>query len=281
MLKLIPMTALAGFLAAGVFAQNENADPARLKADIAKLKREISRVEADILRTDSLTRGEVTAGLATEERFLRDRERREKENQALEARVKETRAKISAEQSRLAGSKNAVEEIHSRNKALLRTLAALTDSLLLRIEAAPPWDLDARRDRLLSLKRDLEAGTPAPEEAFDRLTAILKDEIKSGDEIALFNRPVTRENGETVNAQILKLGDQVLVYVDEEGRNFGILEKRRENGKTLWGWREKLDTKEKSAVKRAILVKAGRTAPQLISLGIAFSLDSAAAEGGR
>lgn len=281
MLRLIPIPVLAGMLAAGVLAQGENADPARLKADIARLKREISRVEADILRTDSLTRGEAAAGLAAEERFRRDRERREKENHALEARIRETRAKISGEQSRLTGSKNAAEEIRSRSKTLLRTLAAVTDSLLLRIEAAPPWDLEARRERLLSLKRDLDAGAPSPEEALVRLTAILRDEIKSGDEIALFNRPVTRENGETVNAQILRLGNQALVYVDEEGRNFGILEKRRENGKTLWGWREKLDTQEKTAVKRAILVKAGRDAPQLIPLEITLSLDSTAAEGGR
>ena len=228
---LLALGFLLGTLPMLVMAQtSEPADEiARLKSDIARLKKEVQRTDADLQRTDSLTREENAAAAQNLDRWKRDKERRDKENQALTARIQETRSKIAAEQSRMRGYLNGVEEIKAHDKALLKIFSELADSLLARIESGPPWDMDTRRDRVLALKRDLEAGSATPDEAFGRLAAILKEEIKGGDEVALFNRPLTRQNGEVVNAQILKLGNQALMYMDEEGKKFGVMENRIDN----------------------------------------------------
>ena len=267
------------------WAAGQTSDPAeeaaKLKADVVRLKREAQRSDADLRRTDSLIREENEAAGKNLERWQRDRERREKENQELNGRVQQTRSKITAEQTRMRNYLNGIEEIKAREKALLGLLSGFADSLLARIESGPPWDLETRRDRLLSLKRDIEAGSAAPEEVFGRLAAMLKEEIKNGDEIALFNRPMTRQNGEVINAQLLKFGNQTLMYMDDEGGKFGVLERRSENGKPVYAWRENLDFGEQNAVKLALAVKAGRAAPQLVPLVIPLSPDSASPKGGQ
>ena len=281
--RFLKMALACAFAAGMASAQTDpNDEAARLKSDIARLKKEIQRGNSDIRHADSLTRDENAAAAQNLDRWQRDRERRTKENQELSTRIQATRSKIAGEQSRMHGYLNGVEEIKAQEKALFRIFDLYADYLRIRIESGPVWDIDTRRDRLLSLKRDLEAGSASPEEAFARLSAIFKEEIKGGDEIALFNRPLTRQNGEVVNAQILKLGNQSVMYMDDEDKQFGIMEKRVENGKTVFVWREDLSFEEKNAVKLALAVKAGREAPQLVSLNLALTLDSTvAAKGGR
>jgi hypothetical protein len=273
---------LAGtFVPAGAQEPATAAEAARIRNDIARLKREVARAEAEARKTDSLMRDEQAAAARSQERLARDRERREKENAMLSGRIQETRAKISAERTRGQGYANGIEEIKARDKALLGFFATLGDSLLVRIETGLPWDPEVRRDRLLSLKRDLEGGTASPDEAFSRLSAILKEETKNGDEIALLSRPLTRRNGEVVNAQILKIGNQMLLYADDEGKKFGILEPRVENGKTVYNWREELSFADRTAVKKAVAVKSGREAPQLVPLPLSLTQLVAAAQDDR
>ena len=108
-----------------------------------------------------------------------------------------------------------------------------------------------------------------------------KEEIKNGDEVALFSRPVTRQNGEIVNAQLLKIGNQMIAYMDDESGKFGTLERRFENGKITYVWNENLDFSQRNAIKLALSVKSGREAPQLVPLDIRLMLDSSVTQGGR
>ncbi len=243
-----------------------NGEVERLRAEIVRLKRDIARAESEIRRNDSLGREEQAADAQNRERLSRDRERREKENAALEARVRDTRARISSEKAREGSYKTEADEIVARQKTVLAFLAVVADSLASRVDAGIPWDVSARKDRVLSLQRDITAGSTTPEEAFARLGALLREEIKNGDEVTLSTRPLTRQNGEVVNAQILKIGNQAILYVDDEGKKFGILEPHTQGGLTSWVWRERLDLSERSAIKRAVGVKAGREAPQLVPL---------------
>jgi hypothetical protein len=159
----------------------------------------------------------------------------------------------------------------AREKHLLQVLVGWCDSLSTRLDQAPPYDLEARRDRVTALKRDLEAGTATPEEALGRFTAILKDEIKTGDEISLLNRPLTLKNGEVINAQILKLGNLGLVYSDDQNEIFGALTRGPDGA---FAWKEDLSSAEKSAIKKAVEVKAARMAPQLITVSLPLRLES-------
>jgi hypothetical protein len=271
---------LAGTVVPAWSQEPAAAEAARLRADIVRLKREVAKAEAEARKTDSLTRDEQSAAARSQERLGRDRDRREKENAALTGRIQETRSKINVERTRGQGYANGIEEIKARDKALLGFFATLADSLLVRIDNGLPWDPEVRRDRLLSLKRDLEGGIAAPDEAFSRLTAILKEETKNGDEITLLSRPLTRRNGEVVNAQIVKIGNQLLMYADDENKKFGILEPRLVDGKTVYTWREDLGFADRTAVKKAVAVKSGREAPQLVILPVTLT-NLSAQEGGR
>lgn len=249
-------------------AQGNAEEAARLRAEITRLTSEVRRADGEIRRTDSLARVEQAAAASTQERMARDLERRERENAALEARVRDARARIATERAREASHQAGLEELKARDRALLDALAAVTDSLLARVESGLPWDTDTRRERLLSLRRDLESGTAAPEEAFARVLAMLREETRAGDEVTLSTRPFTRANGEVINAQMLKIGAQAVVYIDDEGKRYGILEPRGTGKGVAWEWREDLTLSERNAVRRAVAVKAGREAPQLAPLSI-------------
>lgn len=260
--------AAAAFAPGGAQAQGDGAETARLRGDIERLKRDIQRAEADIRRTDSLMRVEQAAAARTQERLKRDRERRERENAALESRIRDARNRIASEATRGNGYVNAAGEIQAREKAVLAFLTQVADTLAARIDAGIPWDNETRRERILSLRRDLEAGNASAEEAFVRLGALLREETRGGDEVIMSSRPLTRRNGEVINAQALKIGNQLIVYVDEDGKKFGMLERATGPEGEAWTWREDLNLAERTAVKRAIAVKAGRETPQLATLNV-------------
>jgi hypothetical protein len=270
LLSAAVLAATPGFLTAPAVAQEtvSAADAAALRAEIAKLKRDIQRAELDIRRTDSLSREEQATASRNRERLTRDRERRERENAALESRVRNARGRIASEKARGDGYVNAMGELQAREKAVLALLANVADTLAARVVAGIPWDNETRRERVVSLRRDIDAGTATPEEAFARLAALLREEIKSGDEVTLSSRPLTRSNGEVINAQVLKIGNQTMLYADEEGKKFGMLEPSASGDSVRWVWREEMSLAERSAVKRAIAVKGGRDTPQLAALNI-------------
>ena len=244
-------------------------DLQKARADIDKAKKEAAKADGEIRKTDSLAREESARATASEDRAAKDRERREKENAALQARIQETQGKVNQERAGLGRWQNTEDEIKARQKRLSQVLAGYCDSLAKRINAAPPWDREARIDRVLSLKKDLEAGSATVDEGFARLNAVIKEEVKSGDEIALLNKPVTRKNGDVVNAQMLKVGNQWLVYMDEEGKRFGVLERNAAGG---WDWREDPGFEQKNRIKSAIEVKGAKRPPQLAILDLGVSI---------
>ena len=268
------LAALLGAAAPATGAGRGGRPPADARR-IAKAKKEMQRADGELRRTDSLMRDESSRAAQAEERQAKDRERRDKEIAALQARLQETQGKIGAEKAALARHQNAVDEIKSREAHLRKVLAGYCDSLAARVEAGLPWDNQARLDRIRALKRDLEAGTASPEEGLARLSAILKEEVKAGDEIAVFSKPVNRANGETVNAQVLRLGNQWLVYMDEEGKRFGVMERK---GGT-WAWREDIAFGEKNRIREAIEVKSAKRPPQLVVLDLDVAAGAPTAAG--
>lgn len=275
----LALAAFAALVALGAprpaAAQDLGEEIRKAQAEIARTKKEIQRADGELRRTDSLMRDETARATQAEERLDRDQQRRDKELAALGARLNETQGKIDAERNALARSQNSMDEIKARETQLARTLAGWCDSVAARVETGMPWDNQARLDRIRALRKDLDAGTATAEEGLARLSAILREEVKAGDEIALFNKPITRANGEVVNAQVLRLGNQWIVYMDEDAKRFGVLE--RQNG--AWKWREELSFAEKNRVKEAIDVKGAKAPPKLavLDLGLATGATTAAA----
>ncbi len=266
---------LAGFAQDGDAAAKLESEIQKTKGEIAQAKKDAQKAEAELRKTDSLLKDENDRASQAEDRQAKDRDRREKENAALQAHLQETQAKINAERSGSGRRQNAEDEIKARQKRLAQVLAGYCDSLTARIEAGPPWEREPRVDRAKALKKDLEAGSATGEEGFARLNAIIKEEIKGGDEIAVLNKPITRKNGDVVNAQVLKIGNQWMVYMDEEGKRFGILE--RNAGTGAWDWREDPGFAEKNRIKAALEVKSAKRPPQLVALDLGLALNAPAA----
>ncbi len=272
-------------------ASHVDADLQKAKSDLAQAKKELAKADADLRKTDSLIADEAARASQSVDRASKDHERREKENAALQTRIQEAQAKIAAERGQQSRRQNTVEEIKVRQKNLSLTLAGFCDSLARRIGEGLPWDNEARLDRVKALRKDLESGAATVDEGFARLNAVLKEEIKNGDEIALINKPVTRKNGEVVNAQLLKVGNQWLVYMDEEGQHFGILERKpgvtgtpgtaasasasasatTSTSMTGWDWREDPSFAEKNQIRAALEIKAAKRPPQLATLNLGIA----------
>jgi hypothetical protein len=259
--------------------QNLESEIQKAKSEMAEARKGAQKADAELRRTDSLLREEITRASQADDRQAKDRERREKENASLQARLQETQGKINAERAGLNRFQNAQDEIKARQKRLSLVLAGYCDSLASRIEAGPPWEREGRLDRVRSLKKDLEAGSATVDEGFARLNAAVKEEIKGGDEIALLNKPVTRKNGDVVNAQVMKIGNQWLVYMDDEGKHFGVLERKPAAGGPTWEWREDPGFEEKNRIKAALEVKSSKRPPSLavLDLGLALGAGNAVA----
>jgi hypothetical protein len=271
---MMPMGAIAQEADAGARLES---DLQKARTDLAQSKKDVAKADAELRKTDSLLHDEASRASQSEDRLAKDRERREKENQDLQGRLRETQAKIDAERASQNRRQNSVEEIKARQKSLTLTLAGFCDSLAARINKGLPWDNEPRLDRVLALKKDLEGGNATIDEGFARYNAVAKEEIKAGDEIALFNKPVTRKNGDVVNAQVLKIGNQWLVYMDEDGKRFGILERKASPSAPsgwAWDWREDPGFAEKNQIRAALEVKSAKRPPQLVVLGLGIAANA-------
>ena len=123
---------------------------------------------------------------------------------------------------------------------------------------------------------DIESGNASEEEAFSRLKSLIAEEIRFGDEVAIINSPFTRKNGELINAQILRIGNQWMVYSDEAGTLYGALVRKVEQAgdslKVTYEWNEELNLNERNAVRFAIDVKQAKKPPQMVTLPVSISV---------
>ena len=120
--------------------------------------------------------------------------------------------------------------------------------------------------------KDFALWNASEEEAFSRLKSLIAEETKFGDEVAIINSPLTRKNGELINASILRIGNQWMVYSDDNGSVYGYLVRRIENGNVVYEWNEDLNLEERSAVKLAIDVKQAKKPPQVVKLPVSISV---------
>ncbi|MCF0216825.1 MAG: DUF3450 family protein [Fibrobacteraceae bacterium] len=237
----------------------------RLNSEIAKLGKQISETEAMIREDDKRFK-------TLEERYRKDTERRKAEIDSLNAKIRNVASELQNERSKQAAAKNRSENIKAKRKALNQVLVAASKKLEQQIEQTLPWERESRLERVRSLSRDMESGNASVEEGFSRLKSLIGEETRFGDEVAIINAPITRKNGELINARILRIGNQWMVYSDENDTQYGALMRKTENGKISYEWKEDLDLAEREAVKFALDVKQARKPPQIVTLPVSLSI---------
>jgi len=276
-MKFFTVVCVVATLAGIAFADVES-DIRDLQLQKETLNSEIAKLNKQISATDSMLKADDKRYKTLQERYRADSERRKSEIDSLNTRIKAIAVQLSDERNKQARAKNRSDNVAAKRKALMTTLASLSKQLEKQVAQTLPWNRDVRLDRIKSLARDIESGNASAEESFSRLKALVAEETKFGDEVAIINTPLTRKNGELINAQILRIGNQWMVYADENGTVFGSLVRKCSAGAAKdcssieYDWNEDLNLEERAAVKFAIDVKQAKKPPQIVTLPVSLSI---------
>jgi predicted RNase H-like nuclease (RuvC/YqgF family) len=248
---------------------------ATLLTEKQNIQNDIKKINAQITQTDSLSKAEQKSGKEQQARQKTDLERRQGEIEELKQKLSELNAEMQKEKYSVSAAQMQIENVNATRNALGAQLATHCRQLENFIKTSLPWDTEIRLERTSALCHDLESGSATAEEGFARLRAIYAEEIRLGDEVQISNRTVIRNNGEIVNANVLRIGNQWIVYQDDAGLLFGILNKKiNEAGNSEYKWKENLSFEERQAVKTAIDVKLSRKPPQLVKLPLSLSINA-------
>ena len=270
-LNLLPLTLIV-LLLAGVAFADRDAEIRDLKLEKDKLNSEIQKLNRQIASTDSMLKADESRYKMLSQRYKADTDRRRAEIDSLNAKIKNVAAELQTERNKQARAKNRGDNVAAKRKALREELAGISKRLEAQVAQTVPWERETRLDRVKSLTRDIESGNASEEESFSRLKSLMAEEIKFGDEVAVINSPLTRKNGELINAVILRIGNQWMVYSDENGTVFGNMVRKVEAGKIVYEWNEELNLEERAAVKLAIDVKQAKKPPQVVKLPVSLSV---------
>ena len=271
MMKRLCVLLTVAMLAGASFADVDS-DIRDLQLEKERLNSEIAKLNTQIAATDSMLKADDARYKTLEERYKADTERRKSEIDSLSAKIKAAAVQLNEERGKQARAKNRSENVAAKRKALVSALATISKQLESQVKQTLPWNREARLDRVKSLTRDLESGNASAEEGFSRLKALIAEETKFGDEVAIINSPLTRKNGELINAQILRIGNQWIVYSDENGTVYGSLVRKVVDGGVDYEWNEDLNLEERAAVKFAIDVKQAKKPPQMVNLPVSLSI---------
>lgn len=270
-LYFLPLALLVLSLSGPAFA-DRSAEIRDLKLEKDKLNSEISKLNRQISATDSMLKADDSRYKTLQQRYKADVERRKSEIDSLNAKIRTVAEQLQEERGKQARAKNRSDNVAAKRKALRSVLASVSKQLETQVAQTIPWEIESRLDRVKSLTRDIEGGNASEEEAFSRLKSLVAEETKFGDEVAVINSPLTRKNGELINATILRIGNQWMVYSDDNGTVFGVLVRRMEGGRVVYEWNEDLSLEERAAVKLAIDVKQARKPPQIVTLPVSLSV---------
>ena len=270
-LKLMPLALLVLVFSVSAFADRD-AEIRDLKLEKDKLNSEIQKLNRQIASTDSMLKADDSRYKTLQQRYKADTERRRGEIDSLNVKIKNVAGQLQEERNKQARAKNKSDNVAAKRKALRAELAGISKRLENQIAQTLPWERESRLDRAKSLTRDIESGNASEEEAFSRLKSLIAEETKFGDEVAIINSPLTRKDGELINAAILRIGNQWMVYSDDNGTVFGSLVRKVEEGKIVYEWNEELNLEERAAVKFAIDVKQVKKPPQVVKLPVSLSV---------
>ena len=269
--KLMPLALLVLVFSVSAFADRD-AEIRDLKLEKDKLNSEIQKLNRQIASTDSMLKADDSRYKTLQQRYKADTERRRGEIDSLNVKIKNVAGQLQEERNKQARAKNKSDNVAAKRKALRAELAGISKRLENQIAQTLPWERESRLDRAKSLTRDIESGNASEEEAFSRLKSLIAEETKFGDEVAIINSPLTRKDGELINAAILRIGNQWMVYSDDNGTVFGSLVRKVEEGKIVYEWNEELKLEERAAVKLAIDVKQAKKPPQVVKLPVSLSV---------
>ena len=266
-------------LAAGLACADLQGDIEDYRNQKEALQTELKKLDVRIAQTDSIAKDEAKRFQLTQTREQNDLDRRKVELDSLEAKIASAAKDVQGEKNHQSGQQLAVENAKAFRDGITKSMVGYCQTLEALVQTSLPWDLDTRLEHVRTLRRDLENGSSSAEEGLSRLRALYTEETRFGDEVQMINHPMVRTDGETVNARILRIGNQWMVYSDEDGTKFGVLvRKLGKDGKVAYTWKEDLNFEERTAVKLGIDVKMARKPPQMVRMPLSLSIQASTTE---
>ena len=269
--NLLPFALLVLMLSGWAFADRDS-EIRDLQLEKEKLNSEIQKLNRQIASTDSMLKADDSRYKTLQSRYKADTDRRRAEIDSLNAKIRTVAGELQTERNKQAHAKNRADNVAAKRKALRSELTGICKKLEAQVAQTLPWERESRLDRVKSLTRDIESGNASEEEAFSRLKSLVAEETKFGDEVVVINSPLTRKDGELINATILRIGNQWMVYSDENGTVFGSLVRKLDGGTVAYEWNENLNLEERAAVKLALDVKQAKKPPQVVKLPVSLSI---------
>ena len=207
-----------------------------------------------------------------EKRYQKNLNKRSIELDSLQVKIQKMAENLKEEVSKQNSFKLKTAKIQSERNAVAKVLEKFTQKLISQIEQSLPWERETRKDRARAFLRDIQSENAREEEAFIRLKSLIEEEIRFGDEIVIIHTPLQRNSGDVINARLLRIGNQWMVYSDENNTVYGALKRSQKNAKINYEWVEDLNLSEREAIKLAIDVKQARKAPQMVVLPLSLSI---------
>lgn len=256
---------------AGVYAQ-ENSSIEDLEAEKYRLERDVNRLSKKIETTEAIREQEKKRYNTLVERYQKAFLDKEKELRDLSQQLRSLDKDVREEVAKQNGIRIEGESLQSDRISWREILLEKGEELEKQVKQSLPWEREERLERVRALRRDISNQSASVEETFTRLMALYRDEIQFGDEIVIHAQPVQRLDGSLVNATLLRLGNQSMMYVDDEEKKYGILQRNEQRG--LYEWKEDLSFAERDQVRKAIAVKLSKKAPQVVTLPLSLTFST-------
>jgi hypothetical protein len=243
---------------------------ASLTREREALKKEIAAIDGNIARTDSMTGAENVRFATQKKRMQEDLLAKEKENATLSGRLEELSGEVQRLSAKIDQCKLQERSIANRRGFLTGRLAEECSNLESIISRSLPWDREKRLARVTGLKNDLAIGSAGLEDGFSRLLSLVQEAVSFGDDIVQEDRSIRRNNGATITARTLRIGNLWMVYVDQAEENYGALSR---TGDSTFSWREEFSFSEREEIRMAIRVKEQKKAPQMVTLPLMLGVE--------
>ncbi len=237
------------------------------------LEKNIKKIDVDISQTDSMSQMEQKRFTLLKQRHEADGARRNDELTKLSDELNVVKRDIQSEIQKQQSLDVRMKNRKSYTKFLTTQLGALCDKVEAEIQKSIPEKKDLRLERVAVLKRDLETMNANPEEGFARLRSIIAEEIRFGDEVSITTTSVIRLDGEVVNVKMLRIGNQWMIYVDDDEKKYGILKRVSSKEGVTFTWKEDVDFQEREMIRNAIDVKLAKKAPSIVNLPLSLSIE--------
>lgn len=189
----------------------------------------------------------------------------EKEKEKLDKVVKsvgEEERKNQYIKSLLNNNKSALKEFNNE-------LIKMIDETINTVNTGIPFQIQRRKDALVSLKKDINENVIYEDEALNRFLIIIESENKLAatsetalSEVIINNTKSSQK--EKIKVRIIRLGMVTMAVAEEEGERVFILAKNN----TKYSWEKLNKYKDKAAVKNAIKMIEGKKVPELMNFPI-------------